>query len=255
MMERQAFSIGRHRRELALVLVALLPLAALLAADPIPQDPSYHDFADRRAFFGVPNLLNVASNVLFLVVGVSGLWFSLKNLKAGAAASWGTLFLGTALVFFGSGYYHWAPDNATLVWDRLPMTLAFMGIFVALVSEHVDERLERVLLVPALLAGAASVAWWHYTDDLRPYIWVQGVPLLAIPVVLVAYAGQHTHRSYLLYGLAFYVLAKLAEFYDHELFALTAQAISGHSLKHLLAAFGPLFVLLMLMRRRAVGTS
>lgn len=246
-------TIRRHRRELALALVALLPLAALMAAGPIAQDPSYHDFADRRALFGVPNFLNVASNVPFLIVGVSGLWFCLRRLEAGAHASWTAHFLGMALVSLGSGYYHWAPDNATLAWDRLPITLGFMGVLVAVVCEHVDEKLERAMLAPALLAGAASVAWWVYADDLRLYIWVQGVPLLAIPVALAAYAGRYTHRSYLLYGLAFYLLAKLAELHDRELLALTAQAISGHSLKHLLAAFGPLFVLLMLMRRKAVG--
>jgi hypothetical protein len=48
-------------RELALVFVMLAPLAVMFVAFPhIPQDPGFHALADRRAFLGVPNLVNVA---------------------------------------------------------------------------------------------------------------------------------------------------------------------------------------------------
>ena len=127
-----------------------------------------------------------------------------------------------------------------------------MGLFAGLVSEHAGEEFERTLLAPAVTIGIASVAWWAYTDDLRVYVWVQAAPLLAIIFILIVYAGRHTHRAYLAYALACYVLAKAAEFQDREIYALTSQTVSGHTLKHLLAAMGILFIYLMLRRRKPI---
>ncbi len=239
--------VRRYWRETVSLLVLIVPLVLLSAGGPIAQDTRLHMYADGRTFFGVPNFFDVVSNAAFLLVGLAGLFTGAA--RNGAARSWFVAFLGTALVCFGSSYYHWAPDSERLVWDRLPMTLAFMGLFVALVSEHIEERLERVLLAPALLAGIASVLWWHYTDDLRFYIWVQLAPFLAILVVLVAFPGRYTHRAYLLYALALYALAKISEVYDGEIYSVTAQALGGHALKHLLAACAVLVVYLMLLRR------
>lgn len=249
MPQQPGLELSRHWREVALVVVVLLPLALILGFPPIPQDPNYHAFADERAWLRIPNFLNVASNIAFLVVGVAGLLLCFGGMVVGATRSWTAFFLGTALTFLRSGYYHWTPSSDTLIWDRLPITVAFMGLFAGLVSEHVGLKLERAVLAPALAVGIASVAWWYYTDDLRVYIWVQGAPLLAIVFVLIAFPGRYTLRAYLAYGLVSYLVAKVAEYQDHEIFALTAQAVSGHTLKHLLAALGVFFVYLMLRRR------
>lgn len=246
---KSTFTPIRYWREWVLVLVPLLLLAGIMAAAPIPQDPAYHRFADERVVLGVPNFFNVASNIGFLLVGIAGAAFCLGRHRSRASTSWAVLFVAAALISAGSAYYHFAPDHASLVWDRLPITLGFMGLFVALVNEHVDEKLERVMLIPALGVGAASVAWWHYADDLRLYVWVQLTPLVIIPLVLAMFSGRYTHRRYLLYGLGFYLLAKFAEVWDREFFALTSNALSGHSMKHLLAALGLLFVYLMLRWR------
>ena len=245
---------ARYWRELLIATLALGTLIGLMWLPPIPQDPAYHRFADTRALVGVPNFANVVSNALFLVFGLAGLMWWRRHSLAGAARSWVVFFVGVSAVAFGSGYYHLFPNNATLVWDRLPMTIGFMGLFVALLSEHLNPRLESWLLLPALIIGAASVAWWHFTDDLRFYAWVQFMPLLIIPLVLALFRARFTHRGYLLYGLAAYILAKVAEFYDRELFAATAQMLSGHSLKHLVAAGAPLAVYAMLKRRSALTT-
>jgi hypothetical protein len=237
-------------RETALVALLVLPLALLFAGDPLPQDPLYHSLADERTLFGVPNFFNVASNIAFLLAALPGLRVCLSRRRSGAWLSWAVFFGGIALVAFGSGYYHWSPDSASLVWDRLPMTLAFMGLFAALLSEHLGERRELMLLIPAVAVGIASVLWWRYTDDLRLYVWVQFAPLLALLFVLGAFPGRYTQRSRLLYGLAFYICAKLAEAYDRELYVLTSQLLSGHVLKHLLAASAALFVWNMLRSRR-----
>lgn len=247
----QSVRLSPGRREAGLILLLVSPLLYLLFlyGGPIPQDRGYHLFADVRTCLGLQNFGNVVSNFPFLLIGAAGALWCYRHPGMGAIPSWMVFFLGVALVFFGSGYYHRTPDNDTLVWDRLPMTVAFMGLLVALVSEHIEAKLERALLVPAIAIGIASVYWWKYSDDLRVYIWVQFAPLLAIPFVLAAFPGRYSHRHYLLYGVAFYALAKVAEHYDHGFYALSSRILSGHSLKHLLAAAAPLFVYLMLRRR------
>jgi MFS transporter, MHS family, proline/betaine transporter len=237
----------------ALVLVTLGPLAGIMAHGPIAQDSAYHDFADARAFLGVPNFWNVASNIPFLLVGLVGIAMCAGHRRPLLAASWSVFFIGASLVCVGSAYYHWAPSDPTLLWDRLPITLAFMGLLVAVLSEHLGDGLERFMLVPALVAGLLSALWWHWTGDLRLYVWVQLAPVLCIPLVLAMFPARYTHRRYLLYGLGLYVLAKLAEIADRDIFALTTEAVSGHTLKHLLAAGALLFVLAMLWRRAPVG--
>jgi hypothetical protein len=237
----------------ALGFILLVSLAVVVSLGSVEQWQSYHDFADRRLMLGVPNLFDVASNLAFLIVGACGVALCLSNHRPRAAASWTTLFVGTALVSLGSAYYHWAPTDATLAWDRLPMTLGFMALFVALLAEHVGERLERTLLAPALIAGVASVLWWRWTGDLRFYLWVQLAPLLSIPLVLALFPPRYTHRRLLAYGLGLYLLAKLAEYADRDIFELTGHVISGHTLKHLLAAGAIACVLLMLRRRSWVA--
>lgn len=238
-------------RETGLILLIAAPLLYLLFVygAPIPQDRGYHVFADSRTCLGWQNFGNVASNAAFLAVGAVGAVWCYRHPGTDAVRSWAVFFIGVALVFFGSGYYHYAPSDESLVWDRLPMTIAFMGLFAALLSEHLGRRLEYRLLIPALLVGVASVVWWKISDDLRVYIWVQLTPLLVIPYVIAVFRGRHTHSHYLLYGVGFYALAKVAELYDYGVYSLTANAISGHSLKHLVAAAAPCCVYLMLRRR------
>ena len=236
-----------------LLLLVFGPLLALLFVygKPIPQDPGYHVFADIRTCLGVVNFGNVASNLPFLMVGAIGAAWCRRNAGLSARWSWSVFFLGVALVFFGSGYYHRSPNDDSLVWDRLPMTVAFMGLFAALMSEHLSGKHELRWLVPALAVGIASVFLWRATDDLRVYIWVQATPLLVIPYVIAAYPARYTHRHYLLYGVGFYALAKVAEVLDYQVYDATLTAISGHSLKHMLAAAAPFCVYLMLRRRTA----
>jgi hypothetical protein len=243
----------RPGRLAGLVILVLGPLAWLMFGhgEPIPQDRGYHLFADGRSCLGIPNFGNVASNLLFLLVGLAGVRECLRN-RRGTSRAWLVFFAGVALVFFGSSWYHRAPGDDTLVWDRLPMTVGFMALFAALVSEHIGPRLELRLLAGALAVGAFSVFWWQHSGDLRIYIWVQGAPLLAIPYLIAAFPGRYGRRYYLLYGVGLYALAKVAELLDHEIYAATATAISGHSVKHLLAALAVFCVLRMLQTRQSL---
>ena len=147
-------------REAGLVLLIVAPLLYLLFVygAPIPQDRGYHVFADARTCLGLQNFGNVVSNIAFLFVGAVGTLWCYRNPGTEAVRSWTAFFLGVALVFFGSGYYHYAPGDESLVWDRLPMTVAFMGLFAALLSEHLGKEFEHRLLIPAVMVGIASVA-------------------------------------------------------------------------------------------------
>lgn len=218
---------------------------------PIAQDPAYHIFADRRGLLGIPNFLNIATNLTFLAAGLAGVALCLRRRASlGAWRAWLTCFTGVALVSLGSGYYHLAPDNSTLVWDRAPMSIGFMALSVAVLADYINPRLEKILLAPAIILGFASVIYWHYSDDLRPYVLVQFLPLLMIPAILVLYRAPRKEPGLLLTALVIYLLSKLAEHFDGALFELSGEIVSGHSLKHLLAALA-LFVVYRMLRRRA----
>lgn len=239
-----------HWRLVVLAALVIGSLLFMLAKAPFGQDLAYHQFTDRRAWFGIPNFFDVLSNLPFLLVGMAGIRFCRRQQMLPLRAAWLTFFAGVAAVSAGSAYYHWAPDNLTLVWDRLPMTVGFMGLFVALLAEYVSVRIARWLLLPALLVGIASVGYWHEFDDLRFYYWVQLTPMLVVPTLMLLFKPRYSHHGLLLVTLACYLLAKYAEYHDAAIFALTQQALSGHSIKHLLAALACYAVLLMLRWRR-----
>ena len=224
-------------------LAAISLLGLMLFVPPIPQSQIYHGFADQRTLFGIPNFWNVVSNLPFVLVGAAGLHYLRSNLSAGV------FFLGVFLTGFSSSYYHWAPDDAGLFWDRLPMSIAFMAILANQIEERIDADVGRKMLWPLVALGLVSLLVWRWTDDLRLYGWVQFAPLVAIVYMLIAYRGRYTHRVYLLGGLIFYALAKVFELGDSVVYSMTDRAISGHSIKHLLAAVSPYCVYLMLRKR------
>ncbi len=231
-------------------MIVVSSFALMLSQTPFGQNPEYHNFADRRAFFGFPNFLDVATNIAFLFVGIAGLSVCFRKHSGNAQNAWIVLFAGVALVSFGSAYYHWNPNNQALFWDRLPMTIGFMGLFAALIGEYISERLGVFVLIPALLLGFSSVIYWHWFDDLRFYIWIQLIPLLTIPLVMILYSPRYSHQWMLLASLGWYVLAKFTEVFDKEIFGLSQNLVSGHMIKHLLSALGCLIIVLMLQRRK-----
>jgi len=215
---------------------------------PVPQDRRYHDFADRRTLLGIPNFWNVISNAAFLIVGIAGLRAMHER---GAAPpldpAYLVLFLALIFVSFGSAYYHLAPDNSRLTWDRLPMTLAFMAFVAIVIGERIDPHLGRRCLPFLLLAGVASVAYWHFSErrghgDLRLYLLVQFLPLVLIPLIMLLFSPPHS-KAWTIWGtLVAYVAAKILELFDERIFRLHG-VISGHTLKHLAAAVGTYFLL------------
>ncbi len=231
---------------IAIVLVLILGICGVLTLDPISQDLNYHQFKDRRIILGIPNFWNVISNLPFLLVGIMGLYSILCSAKMNIIAELKTAYLlfffSISLIAFGSAYYHLWPDNASLVWDRLPMTIAFMALFSIIICEFTCLQAGKYLLWPLLILGVFSVYYWHSTEshgegDLRLYILVQFLPMLVIPLILLFFKSKFTHPNAYWLLLLCYVLAKIFEYFDEAIYHVLFLP-SGHSLKHIIASVG-----------------
>jgi hypothetical protein len=230
----------------------------------IPQPQSYHLFADQRSFLGIPNFGDVVSNVPFGVIGICGLLFLLRSSRnqlkrrfVDTRERWPyvLVFIGLLLTAFGSSYYHLSPDNARLVWDRLPMTIAFMAMVAAIVAERICLTAGLWLLPLLLLIGMGSVFQWYASEargagDLRFYAAVQTYSALVLLLALV-FPNRYTRTSDLAVVVGFYALAKALESLDKPIFA-AGHIVSGHTLKHLAAAAAAGWILRMLQKRQPV---
>lgn len=246
------------------ILIGLLGigLLGLLALDPIAQDLAYHHFADTRSFLGIPNFNDVTSNAGFAAVGLLGVLavtgWQRRNVfvRRADARPYLVFFGGVALVSLGSAYYHWAPSNDRLLWDRLPMAIAFMAFCSAIVADRIDAKAGTTWLLPVLVVlGLLSLIYWSWTEalgrgDLRFYGFVQFYPAVALPVVCWLFPEhRYTAGRYLVWVIAWYGLSKLLELLDGEIFDLLGHTVSGHTLKHLAAAGATYVVLRMLLAR------
>jgi hypothetical protein len=257
-------------RALPIAALGIVTLAVLyVAASRWPQDKSYHHFKDDRTILGVPNGLNVLSNLPFILVGLGGLWFLLVGRGSRPGQAWCDpaerrafvlMFLGVFLTGLGSTYYHLEPDNPRLVWDRLPMTFGFMGLIAAMIAERISTRLANLLLLPLAVIGIASVWQWHWSEesgrgDMRLYIFVQGYSLFFVLVTPLLFGPRYTRTADWYIGLGWYVLAKICEALDGPIYYATEHIISGHTLKHLLGAVSTFWLLRMLMLRQPLVSS
>jgi Ceramidase len=227
-------------RPVVLGIAVLAMGVALLAAPPLAQDPAYHVMADQRTMLGVPNALNVFSNLPFLFVGLFGLTAVMTHEKSWTRWPYAVLFGATTLVAFGSTFYHLGPDNARLVWDRLPMAIGFAALLTAVIAERMSVRAARLLCLPFVVLSAASVLHWYWTEihgagDLRIYALAQFGSLLAVVLILLLYREPRGSTPYLAAAVVAYAGAKLFELGDRQIFT-ALHVVSGHTLKHLAAA-------------------
>jgi hypothetical protein len=238
----------------AAVPIALAALAAAwgLFSPPLLQSQAYHLFADTREALEVPNAGDTLSNLAFLwrerAAGGNERFRSLREMRP-----YWAFFFGVALTSAGSAWYHLAPDDARLVWDRLPMTIAFMSLLAAVVGERISVRAGSALLAPLVVLGFASVVYWRWSElagseNLRPYLAVQFGSIAVILAIAALYRSRYTEGAAIFALAAAYALAKLFETYDREIYA-SGHWISGHTLKHLAAALG-VYLLLLSLRRR-----
>jgi hypothetical protein len=259
-----SFEVSGSWRIWFLLAVVLLATCAVFLLPPIPQSQAYHDFADKRALLGIPNCLNVVSNALFLVVGCTGLcavWRRQEESFADSRERWAytVFFAGLVMTAFGSAYYHLSPRDGSLLWDRIPMALSFSALVAANVGERISVKAGVRLLSPLLIAGAGSVMYWDVTQrsgrgDLRPYVLVQFGSALVLVLLISLFPPRYTRGADMLMALAIYAAAKTFEATDRAIFGWI-RVVSGHTLKHIAAAFSAYWILRMIRLRTRVTSA
>ena len=234
------------KRYLHYVPTAAIAMAAalMLLHGPIHQPEDYHAFADQSLWASIPHAADVLSNLGFAVVALWGalrLWPQ-RNHPAVRAAWVGYSVFLIALLFtsIGSAYYHLAPDDWRLVWDRLPIALACAGLLAGVRAQWVPNANVKLEIAALAAFAVASVAWWYGGQrsgggDLRAYLMLQAAPLVLIPLWQAIYGASRADRLWFGVALVLYVLAKIAEMHDHEMHA-TLGWITGHTIKHILAS-------------------
>lgn len=233
------------------ILVLLSGIVAYFAFVPkIPQDPAYHDFADKRTIFDIPNFWDVMSNTIFVVVGGNGFlstdidiigYFQKRHFLPLA------FFSSVIWTAFGSGYYHYNPSNETLVWDRLPMSVAFMSLLGIILKNKTSKSTKLfsnfIVQVVLVLIGVISVVWWAIFDNLKLYIAVQFGSMAYVIYTLYQNRQNLNDKNYryLFLAIMWYIVAKVLELFDNQVFFLTFSVFSGHTLKHVTAGIGALY--------------
>jgi len=234
---------------IALIVAACAMLPVML------QDPSYHGFADQRQWLGIPNAADVLSNLAFALVGVMGIarLASRGRPRFSPATESGLwcIAVGIVATAVGSTWYHLDPSNASLFWDRLPMTLVLAGVLGAALAQRIPGHPGRWGLPLFVALGIASVLYWKVTGNLSLYVMLQsgGIVTLLVLIVATRSAGDPIPWAWV---LAWYALAKVAEAADLRIWDATDGMIAGHALKHLLAAAAIAAVLWPLFTRRGL---
>lgn len=248
-----------------ILLLTVVAIGVTFHFPPLAQPLSYHDFADHNMILGIPNFWNVVTNLGFLWVGFLGLRFLFSEksrdhfVQPIEKLPYFVLFIAVVFVTFGSSYYHWNPNNSTLIFDRLPMSVAFAALTAALIGEYINFRLGRWLLFPLIILGVFSVCYWAYTEsigagDLRLYFFMQFYPFFLILFMLAFFRGRYWGARYLMLAFAWYAIAKVLEVADKPVYQLTHQIIGGHPLKHLAAAVAIYYLYRYLQERRIDDT-
>jgi hypothetical protein len=240
-----------NRTKLSLLLLfGLLGTAVTLGMPRIPQDPAYHNFADKRIWLGIPHTLDVLSNLPLMAAGIFGFSLICRNRRDESFLMQAVLFGALALTGCGSMYYHWQPANGTLVLDRLPMAAMFMSFFAVMIADRIGLRAGQCLFWPLVGLGILSVLQWWWSElqgagDLRWYLLVQFLPMALLPIMVTVFPPRFTHNQDVWPVMYWYALAMVFECYDAEIFGWNG-FVSGHTLKHLCAGAAAWFMVRML---------
>lgn len=257
-----------NKYEIKLIFVIILSIFLVVLTysfPPIPQDTEYHNFADKRELLSIPNFCDVMGNIAFLIFGLMGIQYLCSNCKNWNKIFyyefekflWKFFFVSICLVTFGSVYYHLLPNNESLMWDRLPMTLGFMSFFIITIIERINYKAGTILFPIFLSIGVFSVLYWSYTEsfgegDLRLYALVQFLPIIVIPFMLFLFNSPYSETKKLINVVIWYLIAKILEHFDYDIFDITFQFVSGHTLKHIAAAFSVYYMLIYLKKRKKI---
>tara|TARA_Y100000817_G_scaffold68423_1_gene51998 strand:- start:2437 stop:3039 length:603 start_codon:yes stop_codon:yes gene_type:complete len=189
----------------------------------LPQ--SYHNFSDKRTILGIPNGINVLSNIVFIFLAIYLLQKKKSNL----------LSIYLILLAIASSYYHLNPSDDTLFWDVLMIATTSMIIFTMMSGTKNGELF--------YLFGILSVIYWKMTGDLRLYLVILiGMPLY---IALKYYENKKVKNDVILL-LFFYLLCRIVEHNDHFIYKITNNTISGHTLKHIFAGLSIYYTIKLL---------
>lgn len=242
----------------------ILVAAAAIILPPVAQPAEYHLFADQRNFLGIPNFSDVVSNLAFLVSGSAGLLF-LRRVRQTPeqftfadrkeSLPYWVLFFSVTAVALGSMYYHWQPDIDHLLWDRLPIVIAIAALLSATLADRVNIAAGLAVLPLLVMLAILSVLYWYWTElqgagNLNFYLVMQFYPILLIIWISLCFPSRYSHGYTVFQVIVLYAGAKLFEILDSQIFTWTSGWISGHSLKHLTAAFAAYWIVRMLRKRR-----
>jgi len=243
--------------------ITLVAAIAMLFVPAIAQPPEMHQFADNRKILGIPNFLDVISNILFLAASAYGLKllfdprdgmeranFEFKS----EVIAYATFFAAAGVACFGSIWYHLSPDNFSLAMDRLPMTVLFGSFLSIVIAERLHQKAALILLPALIVIGIFSIWQWYQSEldgagDLRLYLAVQFLPFVLVLYMLFFLPSRYSRSSRFGWILLIYTLAKIVEWFDKEFFDLMQQWVSGHTIKHILAAMA-VFALAEMLRCR-----
>lgn len=260
----------RKTRLTILWVAAAITIVVGLLMSPIEQPVYYHDFADDRTLFGIPNFMNVATSLAFLPVGIMGLYAIFNRSRRANRPvfieerekwPWVVVFAGITLTAFASIYYHLSPSHETLVWDRVSITLVATGILCAVLTERVSIRGGLRLMPPLALIGIATVFYWIWTEqredvsgNLVPYALIQVMPFVIAPLAILMFSPRYNRTGDIFVAMALYVAAMIFEVADAGIYAIGG-IISGHSLKHFTAAACIYWLFRMIDRRQALQSA
>lgn len=240
------------------MLAALAALIALACLGPFVSQPSnHHHFADTRTLIGIPYAMDVLSNLpfaLWAVLGAMALsraWCGALSLAQRICAA--LFFAGLLATTAASSFYHLQPDDTGLMIDRLGMTLAFAGLLGLAVAGSVSARAGLLTALTMLVLGPISIWVWATTGNVLPWAVAQFGGMLLVLALMALKPLPGALKLRLGAVLGFYALAKLFELADHQIFDLSGQWLSGHTLKHVLASFAAWPVLTALMAHARSG--
>jgi len=163
-------------------------------------------------------------------------------------------FSGVLIQGVVSIWFHIEPNATRLIWDQFPMTFVFMGVFGTLIGDRIQSHTMKAY-GPLLFLASVSAGWWIWTIvngdgfDLRPYLFAQFFPLLAMLIVLIFFPGRYTHEKDYWKALLFYSCSEFFGAYDRQTFDIL-KIISGETIEHILVAGGVWQLLLMFQNRK-----
>lgn len=222
------------------IALALFGVVFFLSVSPIYDGADVNVYADQRTFLGIPNFFLVAPGLIFFILGLLGLWKLGTERKTFLRAVWMMFFIASIGIGLGSGYYHLDPSDSRLFWDRISISTAFMALLAGVISERIALNRAKIIAPLLILAGMGSIFYWAWSGDVRFYDLIQCFSIIVLPLLCLCFPMKGD--KYIYGVVVFYILAKVVEIYDGQIFSLTHQMISGLTLKELGGAVGVYFV-------------